>query len=304
MLGQTSFATIDSATAGAAHFADPQALVSDGTNLFVSDKGNHRVLVFAPGDLPLTADAVVNSASLKPGPLAPGTLISINGRQLSEAEESAEDDGEHSLPTELAGVQVMLDGRPLPLISVSPSQIRAQLPYTLSGTESSLLVRRGAANETTITTNAAAISITPVSPGIFAFGGSEPRSGVLLHDKGLTTVSGSPVTTDDPVRPGEAVTVWATGLGAVNSADPNETAEAGQPYAAADSETQMPVEAYLNGQPLPVLHAGLAQNAVGIYEVQILMPTSFPSGPLASLTISQGGISSNSVTFPAGSAIH
>jgi uncharacterized protein (TIGR03437 family) len=304
VLGQSSFTTLDSDTGGPDHFAYPQAMVSDGTNLFVADKENHRVLVFSPGDIPLNQDAVVNSASFKPGPLAPGTLVTINGQHLSEAAESAVDDGEHNLPAELAGIQVLFDGYKLPLVSVSPSQIRVQLPYTVSGTGSSLYVRRESVNGTIATTNAVAVQIIPASPGIFALSGSEPRSGVLLHDKTDTTVSGSPVTPDDPAKPGEAITIWATGLGAVSPSRPDRAVEAGQPYSGPDSETQMPVEAYLNGQSVPVLRAGLAQGAVGIYEVRVLLPVNFPSGSSWNLIISQAGVSSNAVTFPAEGVIH
>jgi uncharacterized protein (TIGR03437 family) len=299
-----NFTTLDSATAGPDRFVSPQALVSDGTNLFVADGGNRRVLVFSPGDVSLAQDALVNSASFKPGPLAPGTLITINGQHLSEISESAVDDGEHSFPARLAGVQVLFDGHKLPLISVASSQIRAQLPYNLSGTGSSMYVRRESANGTVTTTNAVAVQIVPAAPGIFALSGSEPRTGVLLHARTDTTVSGAPVTPDDPAKPGEMLTVWATGLGAVNASHSGKATEAGQPYSEPESETQAPVEAYLNGQPVPVLHAGLAQGAVGIYEVRILLPANFPPGSSWSLTISQAGISSNAVTFPLESAIH
>ena len=127
---------------------------------------------------------------------------------------------------------------------------------------------------------------------------------MILHAGADTTAAGAPVTPDDPAKPGEALTIWATGLGAVNAADPGKAAEAGQPYAGPDAETQAPVEAYLNGQPIPVLHAGLAQGAVGIYEVQVLLPAGLPVGSRLNLLISQAGSSSNTVTFPVAPAIY
>ncbi|MGH9697212.1 MAG: hypothetical protein ACRD5Z_23920, partial [Bryobacteraceae bacterium] len=41
----------------------PTSLAFDGTNLYVSDPYNRRVLVFTPGDLPLPGNSVVNWAS-------------------------------------------------------------------------------------------------------------------------------------------------------------------------------------------------------------------------------------------------
>jgi uncharacterized protein (TIGR03437 family) len=304
VLGQSSFTTLDSTTTGPDHFAYPQALVSDGTNLFVADGGNRRILVFSPGDVPLASDAVVNSASFKAGPFAPGTLLTINGQSLSEASETADDDGEHSLPTKLAGVEVLFDGHRLPLASVSPTQIRTQLPYILSGTESSLYMRSERGNGVVLTTGAIAIHTASVSPGIFALSGAEPRSGMLLHAQADTTVSNAPVTRDDPAKPGETLTIWATGLGAMSGSDFGKAMQAGQPYSGPDGETQVPVEVYLNGQPVPVLHAGLAQGAVGIYEVRVLLPVSVPLEGPSDLFISQAGVSSNTVTFPVAPAIH
>jgi uncharacterized protein (TIGR03437 family) len=41
----------------------PQALAYDGTNLYVTDPFNHRVLVFTPGEIPLPDNSIVNAAS-------------------------------------------------------------------------------------------------------------------------------------------------------------------------------------------------------------------------------------------------
>jgi uncharacterized protein (TIGR03437 family) len=304
ILGQSGFTAVDTTDTGPDHFHDPQALVSDGTNLFVADRGNRRILVFSPSDLPLREDAIINSASFKTGPLAPGTLITIKGQNLSQSSEAAIDDGEHNLPTRLAGVEVLLDGRKLPLISVSSSQIQAQLPYSLNGTGSSLYIRAKLSDSTVTWTNAAAVQLVPASPGLFALSGPEPRAGMLLHADTEAGAAGAPVTTDDPAKPGEVLRVWATGLGVVTASDFGKTAEAGQPYSASVSQTQIPVEAYVNGQGVPVLYAGLTQGAIGIYEVRVLLPADLPSAYKASLLISQGGTSSNAVTFPVGSSIH
>ncbi|MBV8807275.1 MAG: hypothetical protein JO033_01255, partial [Acidobacteriaceae bacterium] len=66
----------------------PTALASDGTNLFVGDSADHRIVVFTPGDLALSPDLVVNSASLISGPFAPGTLITIRLADLTKTTQS------------------------------------------------------------------------------------------------------------------------------------------------------------------------------------------------------------------------
>ena len=62
---------------GPATVGTPSALVSDGNNLFVADTENRRILVFSAGDIDLSENDIVNSATLTPSALAPGTLVTI-----------------------------------------------------------------------------------------------------------------------------------------------------------------------------------------------------------------------------------
>src|SRR5581483_3060654 len=131
ILGEPAGSPNEGAVPGAGTISRPSALASDGTNLYVADTVAHRILIFTAGDLALAQGAVLNSASLASGPLAPGTLVTITGRNLSEADDAAPEANDAALPLELAGTEVLLDGQRLPLLSVSPDEVRAQLPYDL-----------------------------------------------------------------------------------------------------------------------------------------------------------------------------
>ena len=61
VLGQSENGT------GAATVGTPTALASDGTNLFVADTENRRILVFSAGDIDLSENEILNSASCCPG---------------------------------------------------------------------------------------------------------------------------------------------------------------------------------------------------------------------------------------------
>lgn len=302
VLGQPDFATIAlSDTPGAASLHTPSALASDGTNLFVGDRGDHRILIFTPGDLNLANDAAINSASLLPAPFAPGTLITINGKELSDSTESAADGEAQALPYELGGVQVYLNGSPLPVHSVSPQEIQVQLPYDLKeGTSGSLWVRTAHENGTVTITNSVALQFAAVSPGIFAFGGKEPRAGLLLHGTGIASgdsaSKGSPISSEAPARAGEVITVWATGLGLING--DSSAIAAGIPYKAPDADVSTPVRALVDGQPANVLSAVLPQGAVGVYELRIMLPRDLPLESNVKLAIAQNNSASNVVTFP------
>ena len=272
--------------ANAASVGTPAALVSDGNNLFVSDTENHRILIFSAGDIDLSETDIVNSATLLPTPLAPGTLVTIHASGAASDSATAPSEDDEPLPTELAGVEVFLNGAPLPLLSVSPQEIQAQLPFDLgSGNSGSLYLRSLHDGGSVLLSSAAAVRFAPASPGIFAVGKLEPRNGLLLHAGALPDLDGSPsqgapVTSENPAAPGERVTVWANGLGFTGD------------------EAAFPVRATINGEPAEVISARLPRGAIGVYEVVITLPARFPSGREARLQLVQNSIPSNTVLFP------
>ncbi len=299
VLGQPNFYTTSAADSPTpASIALPSAMVSDGINLFIADTGGRRILLFSTGDLRLAADAVVNAASLLPGPLAPGTLISVTGGSLSDASETADADRSRSLPKRLAGVEIIFDGQPLPLLSVTPGDIEAQLPYDFGGrTGASLWVRTEHTGGGVSVTTPRALQLAAANPGLFAFAGKEPREGILLH-AGLG--AGAPVTRQDPVKAGELVTIWATGLGSVLEADgpAGVGLHAGIPYRGTGAPVSVQLTARINGQDAEVVSASLPEGAIGVYEIKIAVPEELAFGRQAQLTVAQNGHGSNTVIFP------
>ena len=246
---------------------NPVALASDGANLYVADADARRVLVYSPGDSPLSGKQILNAASLMPGPLAPGMLVSIEYPAANAAPP--------------ATPHVLLDGIELPVLEANGDAIQTQLPYLLNASASSLMVRAEHADGTSSYSAAVGVLFVPAAPGIYAFSGKEPRSGLLLHQ-------GQPLTSDSPAKVGETLTVWATGLGVIDPGSENR-------------EVEIPVRAYVNGQPALVVSAELPQSATGVYEVQVQQPQGITPGQLATLVLSQNDFKSNAVVFPVGS---
>jgi uncharacterized protein (TIGR03437 family) len=306
VLGQQSFTAASiSDVPGPDTISRPAALASDGTNLFVADPNEHRILVFTAADTPLPSNAVVNSASLAPGPVAPGTLITITGRDLSDTSESAPDDSAQALPNRLAGTEVFLNGMVLPLLSVSPTQVRTQFPYDLGNTSvASLYVRIQHLDGTVTTTNTAAVRLTSATPGLFAFDGKEPRIGLVLHTDDNSGQPGAPVTAEDPAHPGEVLVLWAAGLGAVDTGDDSSEFTAGVPYTGPDAPVFNPVMALVSGRSAQVTSATLPHGSIGIYEVRVQLPGDLPASARTPLLISQGAEISNTVTIPVQNIVH
>jgi uncharacterized protein (TIGR03437 family) len=249
---------------------------------------------------------VLNAASLQPGPLAPGALAIFTGNDLSDSTESAPEGGDQSLPTKLGGVQVFFYGAELPLLSVSPTQVEFQLPYSVETLSSGMLyVRTEHASGRTTVSKGALVQIEPAAPGLFAFGGPEPRAGLILHSQsGTSTESGAPVTTANPAHAGETLIVWAAGLGKVEPGDMAAGVKAGTPLSGADAPVTNFVEAVVDGRSVPVIAAVLPQGGVGVYEVRFQVPDDLPSDSKAQLSIVQNGSVSNTVVFPLQNSNH
>jgi uncharacterized protein (TIGR03437 family) len=255
--------------------------------------------MFTAGDVPLAGKAIANAASFASGPLAPGTLINIDGSDLADASASAPDDGVHSLPSKLGGIQVVFDGVALPLLSVSPGEVRAQLPYNFGNISAgSIFVRTEHAGGTVTVTNAAGLRSSAASPGLFAFGGGqEPRSGLVVHGDAQGQ-AGAPVTSDDPARPGQVVALWTAGLGAVSTGNNVKAPVMGVPFAGPDAQVVTTVHAVVAGRPAQVLSAVLPAGSIGVYEIRVLLPDDLPVNTKTPLLIMQNGYVSNTVTFP------
>ncbi|MGI9074996.1 MAG: hypothetical protein ACR2JB_27610 [Bryobacteraceae bacterium] len=301
VLGQqnlTSIETSEVPRADAIH--RPTALLSDGANLFVADSVDRRILVFSAADTPVPKNAISNSASLLAGPLAPGTLITVTADRLADGTASTPDDTTQSLPTKLGNVEVLFDGVPLPLLSVSPTQVRAQIPYAFGNASSASVYVRTQHNDGRVTiTSASAAKIVSGNPGLFAFGGTEPRSGLILHaSTNPGGQSGTPVTSENPAQPGEILIVWAAGLGAVKDTSAATTPAVGVPYADSNARVITPVSALVNGRSAHVVSAVLPQGSIGIYEVRVVLPADLPNDPKTQLLIAQNGYVSNRITVP------
>jgi hypothetical protein len=110
---------------------------------------------------------------------------------------------------------------------------------------------------------------------------------------------GALVTEDNPAVAGETIIVYATGLGLVQTYDPNVSAETGVKFNGPPiSDPNSPVDALAGGKTANVLFAGLKAGAVGIYELQLQLNSDIPTDPQTHLTIAQDIYISNIVTFP------
>ena len=147
----------------------------------------------------------------------------------------------------------------------------------------------------------------PAGNGIAVTGAVSTNATVTISplDSGSTccaNIAGSLVTADNPVVPGEVITIYATGIGPTTLADGLTPASVtGQVYPG--PALNLPVtnvdNAQVGGTTANVLSAGLAVGMLpGIYAVQLQIDSSLPTNPLTQMYIAQNVFTSNIVTIP------
>ena len=157
------------------------------------------------GEIQATTSGATLQGGQDAAKIAPGTIVSILGEDLSEVTAGVPADS-LGLPGELGGVQVYFDGIRAPIFSVSPTEIRAQVPWEVLDTQSvNAYVRTRRSTGEISVTSAISVPIIPQNPGIFAVeGGADPRPGIVMHGSDFATGT---VSVDGSAQAGNIATV-------------------------------------------------------------------------------------------------
>ena len=212
-----------------------------------------------------TGQGVVNAASFQPG-VVPGGLVTIFGTGLSSGITGSVLVGGE---TSYQGTTVRIGGTPTPIISITGppnEQISVQAPFELpAGAQTAVQVD----NNGSVSTVAGIVSY-PSQPGIFNVLLSEELTvGALLHaDTGVL------VTPDAPAAHGEAVSLFFTGGGPVKP-----TVETGAPAPVGVIPLMtLPVIVGVDNKGSPLLFSGYAPGFVGLYQVNLRIPSDAQCG--------------------------
>lgn len=116
---------------------------------------------------------------------------------------------------------------------------------------------------------------------------------------------GSAITAANPAAPGETINVSAAGLGILT--DPTGTAAgssfAGAPYGGVEPNSALnSVSATMGGSTAEVVSAGLPADSYGVYQVQLVVPSTAATNSNTQLFIAQNAFISNIVTLAVGPA--
>ena len=227
---------------------------------------------------------IVDAASYSHG-LALGGIVSVFGQNLASSPTFS---SSLPLPKTLAGVSMNIGGLAVPLFYSSGGQINAQVPMELSPNpryQAVITVNQGVSG-TPVVAGTEVITLVDSSPAVFTADSSGKGQGAVLLNNILADAK-------SPAHAGDVVVIYCTGLGATLPAVASGTPAPGSPL----SHVVRPVTATIGGVPATVQFAGLSPGFVGLYQVNVQIPTGVPTGAAVELLLTQNGLTSNKVTL-------
>ena len=202
-------------------------------------------LEIAPQTVSIAPRGIVNAANFTPD-VAPGGLAAIFGRGLARAG---------------TDTRVLIGGRPAAVVAALPFQLNVQVPFEAVPGMNTVVV------ESPWGTVEQQVEVRSVAPAIFRTGSG--NNGAVVNQSGELN------TPLRPARRGEAVVIYATGLGAVTGSG-------------ALKSVQNTVTAVAREQELRVLYAGLTPGFIGLYQINLVIPVTLAPGIEIPLTLRQG----------------
>lgn len=253
---------------------------------------------------PVLASAdVMPAGSGRAGPslLSPGARFIIKGHHLAGTSASAprirHDEGRFTTdyPIRLGGIEVLVDGVPAALVSVSPTRVEFVTPWLgehlpPSGKVVSLEVRR---DGSTGAHPDIRVPLVPAAPALYTYNYGELNdldylvgaTAQVLNRNGLLVHPGR------PASPGEEITLILTGLGAVEA----DLAIGQRSPADPPAGVRNPVAVEIGGLAATVTWSGALPHEAGVYEIRTIVPMGVTLGNNVPVQVTVNGVRSNPV---------
>jgi uncharacterized protein (TIGR03437 family) len=189
----------------------------------------------------------------------------------------------------LAGTEVLFGGSTLPLIYASSGKILGIVPYNLApNAQYQLIVAQGGSISGPVS-----VTLGTAQPDILQIVTTTSSSvtqnlwSLLTAGAAFNLAKAGPAT---PLKSGESIVIYCTGLGAVN-----QTIAAGAAAPTTPVSTVNTVTVSIGGQNVPVTFAGLVPGYPGMYQITGTVPANAPSGTNIPITVSVAGETSAAV---------
>lgn len=199
----------------------------------------------------LPPSGLLNAASLQPGPVSPGELVTLFGSITSP------------------DPSLFFDGIQAPILYAGPGQINAMVPYELQpGTTATVELRQGSRR------SVFPVPVAAAAPALFTAGSGGTGQGASLNQDYSANSPSS------PAPAGSTVMLFGTGFGRLASS----------PAAASLSLTSSPVTATIHSVPAEVTYAGAAPGlSAGVVQINLRLPPSLPANSYAAVSLQIAG---------------
>lgn len=260
-------------------------------NPMIAEGSTNRVSFYFPAiDYTTSAGGVPGQSSGNAanffGSFAPGMLATIFSFPASPFGDRTASSSAVPVSSVLGDVEVTVGGTPAPLMLVSPSQINFQVPRAAPV---NVLQEIQVAQVSTGQVLASWLfQIEAESPGLFTVDGSGSGQVAAVNQDGSLNNGAN------PAKAGSVVTLYATGQGFISGMPAD-----GSPAEGLIRTSQTP-QVFINSgyvAPADVLYSGLAPGFVGLWQINVKIPSDVPPGAVI-VFISYGGI--NSILDPNG----
>lgn len=239
-----------------------------------------RRYVFAAAPASRT-ECAVSAATYRSGTITPGMAVTLFGSGMGPATGVIASLENGKVPTSVAGVRVLFNGVPAPLLFVREDQINAIVPLALSGPAAAQIrVENQGTAMAPLTVN-----VKASDPGLFRIGSTE-FGAILNQDNTLNTP-------DNAAARGSIVTFWTTGMGPFEA-----SYEDGSIIGANATPLRLPVKVSFFGADGQILYAGASPDMVaGIAQLNVRIPANARIGSRVPITISVGETSVQDVGY-------
>ncbi len=239
----------------------------------------YRAFVSARGPV-FAAAGVTNGASFASG-ISPGAIATIFGTGLSTAH-GVMLAGNLPLPRQLLATSVTVGGVAASLIAVAnlngSEQINFQVPWETAAHASAQVV----VTNNGVSSQPVQVTVHAALPGVFTVDGV---NAVALHG-----VNNQPISAASPAAKGEVIVLYATGLGPVT----NQPANGNPASGVALSKTTFTTSVSIGSKDAAVSFSGLTPGFVGLYQINLTVPSNVDSG-VQDLVVTANGTVSKTV---------
>jgi uncharacterized protein (TIGR03437 family) len=253
----------------------------DGNVALTAPSGTVNVpvtLLVTPGPVaqPVLA-SIVNGASLLPGGVSPGEILTIRGYGVGSSQPTNLTlTGSLQVTTTAGGAQVLFDGKPAPIIFTSAYQTNVMVPYEVQTSTNIEVTYNG------LSTAVWGVAVVPAAPAIFTTDATGTGQGAILNqDNSVNGVS-------KPAARGSVIQIYATGEGQTSP-----QGVTGSVNGTTLKKPVLPVTVSIGGIDAVVQYAGSAPGEIsGLLQVNVVVPQALTPGSSVPVSLTIGNAQS------------